>query len=404
MKRAPLDDRVDFVMELGTALHRYGTPAFRLEQALTNVSEALGLRGDFFSTPTAVIASLRGGEREVTRLVRVQPGEVDLEKVWELDRLGDHVIDGELTLREGLARLREIVQRPSRYGAVATAVSFGIASSAIASFLHGSVVDLATSFVIGVVIGAVTIVSSRVQGLAQISETLAALVCAVLAYSTSLFLPTTAVPTVLIAGLIALMPGLSFTIGMAELATQNLVAGTARLMGAATTLLKITFGVVLGSQLMEAVLVRAAHRPGTPVPAWLDAPALGLVALAFTVLFRARPRHVGWVALAALVGHLTTRHATVAFGPLYGVFLGGFCVSAGSNMVARLRNQPASITLIPGIILLVPGSLGYRSLSFMYEKDVVSGIDAAFTMVTIAVTLVAGLLFGNILVHPKRSL
>ncbi|MDE1960911.1 MAG: threonine/serine exporter family protein, partial [Xanthomonadaceae bacterium] len=58
----------------------------------------------------------------------------------------------------------------------------------------------------------------------------------------------------------------------------------------------------------------------------------------------------------------------------------------------------------PGIILLVPGSVGFRTLSLMFERDVYLGLDMGFTLLAILVALVAGLLFGDLLVAPRRSL
>ena len=86
------------------------------------------------------------------------------------------------------------------------------------------------------------------------------------------------------------------------------------------------------------------------------------------------------------------------------MFFGGACVGAMSNIFARLQNRPSSIFQFPGIILLVPGSVGYRSLSFLFERDVVGGLDTAFTMITLAMALVVGVFFGNVLIRPRGSL
>ena len=68
----------------------------------------------------------------------------------------------------------------------------------------------------------------------------------------------------------------------------------------------------------------------------------------------------------------------------------------------RWRHRPAPVVLVPGILLLVPGSIGYRSLSSLLERDTIAGIDTAFTMVLTAVSLVAGLLLAGVLVPPPR--
>jgi uncharacterized membrane protein YjjB (DUF3815 family) len=90
-------------------------------------------------------------------------------------------------------------------------------------------------------------------------------------------------------------------------------------------------------------------------------------------------------------------------GAELGMFFGGACVGSMANLFARLMDRPSSIFQFPGIILLVPGSVGYRSLSFLFERNIVGGLDMAFTMVTLAMSLVVGVFAGNMLVRPRSS-
>ncbi|MGH8115754.1 MAG: threonine/serine exporter family protein, partial [Rhodanobacteraceae bacterium] len=56
-----LDDRerarIAFVIELARRLHQYGAAAPRLEQAVGNASQQLGLACDVLSTPTSIVLS-----------------------------------------------------------------------------------------------------------------------------------------------------------------------------------------------------------------------------------------------------------------------------------------------------------------------------------------------------------
>ena len=75
-----------------------------------------------------------------------------------------------------------------------------------------------------------------------------------------------------------------------------------------------------------------------------------------------------------------------------------------TNLLAWMRNRPAVITLVPAIMLLVPGSIGFRSMESLLARDVLAGVDTAFSMLMVAVALVAGLLFANALVQPRKVL
>ena len=87
-----------------------------------------------------------------------------------------------------------------------------------------------------------------------------------------------------------------------------------------------------------------------------------------------------------------------------GRFLAGLVVTAASNVYARNANRPGALIRVPGIILLVPGSVGFRSITLMMERDVMMGLDTAFTLLNALIALVAGVLFGNLLVAPRRNL
>jgi uncharacterized membrane protein YjjB (DUF3815 family) len=43
-------------------------------------------------------------------------------------------------------------------------------------------------------------------------------------------------------------------------------------------------------------------------------------------------------------------------------------------------------------------------MSFMLERDTTLGMDAGLLLVTLLVSLVAGLMFGDLLISPRRSL
>ncbi|MCS7003297.1 MAG: threonine/serine exporter family protein, partial [Dehalococcoidia bacterium] len=83
-------------------------------------------------------------------------------------------------------------------------------------------------------------------------------------------------------------------------------------------------------------------------------------------------------------------------------FVAALVVGLASNLFARVLRQPEAIPLIPGITILVPGVVGYRSVTALLERDTVSGIETAFAMTLTAVSLVAGLLFANVILAPRR--
>jgi uncharacterized membrane protein YjjB (DUF3815 family) len=170
------------------------------------------------------------------------------------------------------------------------------------------------------------------------------------------------------------------------------------------TLLKLTFGAVAATQLCRVIGVVSPNDVLPSVPLWVEWLGLGAGALSFAVLFRSAPRDGLIVVGSVMFGYALTRLGGAQFGPEFGVFIAGLGVGAVSNLYATWYKRPGAVIREPGIILLVPGSVGFKSLSFVFERDVFLGVDTAFSLITILVSLVAGLLFGDLLVPPRRSL
>ena len=69
------------------------------------------------------------------------------------------------------------------------------------------------------------------------------------------------------------------------------------------------------------------------------------------------------------------------------------------------RKRPGAIIRVPGIIMLVPGSVALRGvLTLMQQQDVGAGQDALMAALNTLMALIAGLLFGNLLVSARRNL
>jgi uncharacterized membrane protein YjjP (DUF1212 family) len=407
---APLKIRIGFVVDLATRLHEYGTAAPRLEDVINLVSARLGLACNVLSTPTSIVMSFsdpaqEDGLAEVTQVVRLPPGEVNLKRLCQVDEIADQVIDGRLDLAAGRRCLREF-GRSTRSTAFRSWIvaSYGISAGSIAALLHAGWAGVATAALIGLVIGLVHLLSKNRPNIAAADEALSALLATLIATIVAVYVTPLAVRSVVIASLIVLMPGLTLTTAVRELSSQHLISGTARMMGAMATLLKLAFGTVAAAQLCALLGWVPAADAEAAVPAWTEWVAVFSAALAFAVLFQSPRRYVPVVVASVVLGYVCTRVGGSFVSPAFGVFLGSLVIGAASNLFARIAQRPGALVREPGIILLVPGSVGFRTLSFVFERDVLLGIDTAIGLVTLLVSIVAGLLFGDLLVPPRRKL
>ena len=397
-------DAVGFVLRLGRALHVYGIPAHRLEEVMGKAAERLGLQGQFFSTPTAIFASFGRQYEQRTFLMRVTPGEVNLGKIAELDDVTTGVLRGALDPAEGSKQIDSILAEPHHYGAALTTIAFSLASAAASRFLGGGVKEIAASALIGLVIGLLSLLVGKYQSFGKVFEFMAAGAASALAGSFTFVFGAYAVSNATLAGLIVLMPGLTLTIALIELSTRNLSSGTSRLSGSFVIFLSIGFGVAVGGAFANLLLGEPAVARAAPLPAWTEALALVTMPIALTILLRAQLRDAVWIMIAGALAVGGSRLGVGFFGPEVGVFLGALTVGVASNWYARLLDRPAIITEVPGIMLLVPGSVGFSGLAALMDEKIVSGVDTSFKMILTAVALVAGTLMANIIAPPRREI
>ncbi|MGN2252740.1 threonine/serine exporter ThrE family protein [Frateuria sp. GZRe12] len=413
--QAPVDTRIAFLVELARRLHQYGTSAARLEIAIAAAAQRLALVADVWSSPTAIIISFADpsqseeGLAQVTQVMRLPPGDVHLARLCEADAIADRAIAGELGLREGFRLLRDLGRPETRRAQAAVVGSYGLSAASVAAlFLHSSWADLVVAGAIGLVIGLITVLSATRPRLAAASEAISALVATAGAILVSAFIVPLAIKSVVLAALIVLIPGMSLTTAVREISSQHLTSGMARMGGAIATLLKLTFGTVAASQVCAAFGIDAGSYALAPLPRWMDWPSLLVGALGFAILFRAARRDWAVVVVAVCAGYLATRWGGLLSGAIpgapFGVFLGGLLLGALANLYARYMHRPGAVIREPGIILLVPGSVGFRSVSYLFERDTTLGMDSFILLITLLISLVAGLLFGDLLVSPRRSL
>ena len=201
----------------------------------------------------------------------------------------------------------------------------------------------------------------------------------------------------LLGSLILLMPGFSATVATAELATGNLLSGMARIAGAAATLVQIGLGMAVATRLLGPSEVVGID-PAVPVVATIAA-----TSLAFTVVLGARAQLGPWIALSVLVAWAGSTLGTAYLGPYPGAAAAAWLVGMTGSLWGRWHHKPAALLTVPGLLLLVPGSIGFRGVVSALTGDVVVGMDLLLQMGVTAFALATGLLAAGVPTNPRLS-
>lgn len=393
-----------FILRLGKALHAHGYPAHRLEEVLEKASERMGLHAQFSSTPTSIIAAFGPEDDQQTFLLRVSPGEVNLGKLAELDDVTIGLLRGACDPAEGSQMIDRILGEPPEYGPWTRTFAYALASAAASRFLGGGLREIVISTVLGWIIGLLAMLFERSPELNRVFEPVAAFLASALSSILGLAIGPFAISNTVLAGLILLMPGLTLTVAMIELTTQHLSSGTSRMNNAFISFLAMGFGVAVGSSVISLVAGAVRTIRPTPLPAWTQIPAVLIMPLAFTIILRAHKTDAVWILLAGVIAVGGSKLGDQLLGPQLGVFFGALLVGIFSSQYARWIDRPAVITQVPGILMLVPGSVGFRGLAAMLDEKIVSGIDTTFKMILTAVALVAGTLIAGVVAPSRREI
>ncbi|MFN5202991.1 MAG: threonine/serine exporter ThrE family protein, partial [Gemmatimonas sp.] len=401
-----------FSLELAGELHLPVRAAHGIAVRVAVGARRLGVQAEFFSTPTSIMVGIGTLEQQRVHLLRVNPGEPNLGHLSRLGEIVRQVMDGDITPAEGLRRIEVMDAEPPAYPTWLVMVAFVLASTAIACFLKLRVGDVALAAALGLVTAVTVLTASRWESTRHVSEPLTAFIVTTLAFTMDGLLGTRTGYATSLAGLAILLPGLTFTVALTELSTRHLASGTARLSGAIVTFLGLGFGLALGAKaggaagalLRDLLPAMQGALPRTPLPWWTEWTGLLVAPLAFTVLLSARRQDAPLIVVACTAAYVTSKLAGAAVGEELGAFLGAFVVSAGSNILARVRRRVAMVTQVPGLLILVPGSIGFRSMTSLLGQEVETGIQTAFRVAIVGTSLAAGILAGNVVTRAANRI
>lgn len=398
-----LSDAERFLVELARDLHRFGTPAHRLEEQVSRCGARLGVPTTMFSLPTFLALAFGPLDRQRVVNVRVDPGSTDLGRLHAMEGIQRRVLTGEISPSMGAASLRELGTSPPAFNQWFTWAAYGLSAMAATRFFGGDVRDAVAGAIVGLLVGGLSLALNARADRAALAEFLAGIVATLGAWALAHLMPPITMGAVMLAGVVVLLPGFNMTRSLVELATRNLASGSSRFMGSVMTLVALGFGAAIGDRIVMR-LPLAEMQPPMPALDWLGVlPAALISSMAAVILLQARWRDTGWIVLAALLGLYGARLGAMLLGPELGVCLGAFVVGISGNVFSRVFRRAAVTMVAPGLLPLVPGSLGMRGTAFLFMDSPARSASWVIAALVIAGALVAGVLAANVFVPPRRS-
>jgi uncharacterized membrane protein YjjP (DUF1212 family) len=387
-------------VRLGAALNAVGEPVYVIQERLTRIAAAYGMRGARITAfPTSLLVSLGGGEATALELTTPVTA-VRLDQIAVLHRLADDAEHARVQPADGLARLEEIRELPPRFGPWVSIAGYGVLTIGIALILHPALRDVLAAALFGLIVGALRL-ATRTQPTLQILLPVVAAFC-VAALTALAVKHDLADPGLraMIAALAVFLPGAALTTSVLELARGDMIAGSSRLVWSSVQLMLLAFGIVAGIEAVGVSSSQAFSSADRVLGDW--APWLGVLVFAVGVIvaYSAPPKAFGpllIVLYAAWVGQVVGNHL---FGGYVSGLVGALVMTPAAAVVAHFSSAlPVYALFLPGFWLLVPGALSLIGLTRLAGNTSAVGSGDFLAVVGSIIAVALGVLCGTLLLE-----
>jgi uncharacterized membrane protein YjjP (DUF1212 family) len=396
------DPDAQLVMGVGRAYHQAGAASDQLEELMGATARALGLELQVTALPTSITAAIGPGYAQKVVLLRLQPGNIDLRRLSLLNVVFERIVHGEIATDVARAEVDRIAALRHAARPLQCLTAYTLLSLGASIILGGHENENIAAALVGLAVGGLSVLGQRSPTVARLFEVLAAFLATAIVtlYGATVHPLNVYVP--LVAGVIQLLPGLQLTAALHELAYQNLVAGTARLGGVLMTLLSLGCGFALGIAIFGPGQMHVGAITFNTLPWYQVAFAVAAIGGAIAILENARPVDVPLVLASCAVAEVAYRLFAMLPGHQVATFGAALVVGLVTSLGARVARLPQAVLLVPGLLILVPGSLSYESILYVLQSNNADAAAIAVNSIFAAVEIVAGLLLAQLLLAPAH--
>lgn len=392
----------EFVLGLAEWMVAAEDSVDRVNVTLQDIARAYG--GHDFQIvvlPTFILAGTGTGGVERLSLRSTRPGGIRFDQIAALYELVERAKSASLTPAEGIAQLNAITSMRPRHGWLVRALGHGVLTVGLSLLLAPTWQGAVIAFGIGVLIGLAKLIRSPTLQL--VFPVVAAFVSGAIVLALAPHVPVGDPLRLMIAPLVTLLPGGVLTTATMELASRQMIAGSARLVTGFVQLGLLAFGILAAAGVTGmASDGYGALGDATLLPPWIGAIGVLLFAAGIYLHFSAPGRSFGWILLVLGVAYAAQLAGTALAGPTVGGLLGAAVMSPLVLWIGTLAHgAPTQLTFLPAFWLLVPGAAGLVGLT---EALGAGGGAADFVDALVSILAIAlGVLIGTAVYQFARQ-
>ncbi len=386
----------DLAYEAGSILLENGAEISRVEETMRRIASHYGVEDEsFFVLSNGIMATGKNYAR--SQFIPIKGASLD--KVVAVNQLSREVEQGRYTLEQlehRLKGIRAMKAKPAWEQILASAVG----SAAFCIIFGGSFMDCIASFIAGMVLWVFMLFVATKQLSRIVSTVSGGLLATLLCFGMYRIGLGNHLSNMIIGAIIPLIPGVAFTNGIRDMANEDYIAGTTRLLDAMLTFFCIALGVALAFMFDENVFGEMLVLEGLTADIQTSGFVVQLIAaflgtVSFAALFGVPRKYYLDEGICGTIGWLfyLVFSRYTAMSPAEVVFCATALVTLTALMQSTGRKCPITVFLICGIFPLVPGAgifwTSYNIVSNHLSDALQTGFGALKATVAIAFGILA---------------
>ncbi len=393
---------IEFMSKLGIAMTAAGESISAIQTSLARIANAYQVEAQVAVLPNTLLIKLGGrGPSEVDLASEVLQS-LRLDQTAEVFNLVEQAERAEISPLQGLRRLQEIERNPSRYGVAVRIVGYSAIAVGIGLILEGSLSQLLTCILLGVLIGELKELSGGHRTAESLVPVMSSLAVGIIVFSIVKADLVSGPLMLLIPPVITFLPGAILTTAMVELANGDIISGSSHLVAGAVKLLLLVFGYIVAAELVGLPTAEAFAQEPRPLFGWWAAWLGVLIYGIGTYVHHTAPkRSLPWLLLVLFVAFAGQQLGALLLGGYLSGFIGAVAMTPVAYWIQRRPGAPpALVTFLPGFWLLVPGSLGLIGLTQLAANNRQAGVQTVGDMTFALVAVALGVMVGVALIQP----
>lgn len=395
---------LDLAARAGHILLENGAEISRVEETMQRIADHYGEKGEnFFVLSNGIFTT--GHQYSNVEFIPMRGARLD--KVASVNQLSREIASRNLSIDEAEKRLDDIAHSPDKplWEQLAGTI---VGSAGFCAIFGGGFVDCGAAAIAGLLMYAFVLTAGMrwlSKPLSNICGGLIGTALCILFYKLGF---GSSLGNMIIGTMIPLIPGVPFTNGIRDLAGEDYLAGTTRLLDALMVFFCIALGVCLTFLVHSRIAGGMIQLSGTItdaatycIPIQLAAAFLGTAA--FAVLFGVPRKQYITCGLVGMVGWLVymviTRYTWMSV--VGGTFFASLVVALLSHYCAVWRKCPMTIFLICGVFPLIPGAGVFWSSYYIVSEQFRSAASAGFTAIEVTIAIVLSIIIISNLFHFK---